>query len=260
MNTPRVRIALMCAGLAACTSESRPPVLRLGTTYTVEQSGALALLDSLAPPLVPSVIVGPSGQILRSAAAGDLDVVITHAPSLEERLLVIPGRAVLRCPFVASRFVIVGPPEDRAHVAAASNAADAFRRIARSGAEFVSRGDSSGTHVKELSIWKSAGINPDASWHVDAGVDQAATLRIAEERDAYALADLPTFGRLAGIHLRALFSADSALGNPYTLYVVRSGRAESTATAFARWVMTDWRRRLLATKSFGAVAGECAAP
>src|SRR6266850_2135902 len=80
----RGEAALICAALVACTSEARP--LRLGTTYTVEQSGALALLDSLHPPATVSVVIGPSGQILRSAAAGDLDVVITHAPSLEQRL------------------------------------------------------------------------------------------------------------------------------------------------------------------------------
>ncbi|MGH7608222.1 MAG: hypothetical protein ACREME_12885, partial [Gemmatimonadales bacterium] len=86
--------------------------MRLGTTHTVEQSGALALLDSSRPPLRLVTIVAPSGQILRAAAAGDLDVVVTHAPSLEHRVLVAPGRAALRCPFVASRFALVGPPAD----------------------------------------------------------------------------------------------------------------------------------------------------
>src|SRR5438309_1975451 len=111
---------LMCAALAACTTGERP--LRLGTTHTVEQSGALAVLDSLAHP-VPATVIGPSGQILAAAARGDLDVVITHAPSLERRLLVEPGHVLLACPFVASRFAIVGPPADPARVAAAPRAA-----------------------------------------------------------------------------------------------------------------------------------------
>jgi len=98
----------MCGALAACTRSERP--LRLGTTYTVEQSGALAVLDSLSKPAPVAEIVGPSGQILAAAARGDLDVVITHAPSLEQRLLVAPGHALLRCPSsrVASRSS--GPP------------------------------------------------------------------------------------------------------------------------------------------------------
>src|SRR6266702_2592064 len=133
----RERIALICAAVLACTSEARP--LRLGTTTTVEQSGALKILDSLHPPAVVAVVIGPSGQILRSAAAGDLDVVITHAPSLEQRLLIAPGRATLRCPFVASRFALVGPVTDPAKVAGAATAAEALRRIAGARAPCASR-------------------------------------------------------------------------------------------------------------------------
>jgi tungstate transport system substrate-binding protein len=263
----RGKVALICAALAACTSETRP--LRLGTTYTVEQSGALAVLDSLHPPAAVTVVVGPSGQILRSAAAGDLDVVITHAPSLERRLLVAAGHAAWRCPFVASRFAIVGPAADRAGVARAATAVDALRRIARAGAPFVSRGDSSGTHVKELALWERAGVSPRGGgrpWYVESGTDQAATLRLADERRAYALADLPTFTRLSGLELRVLFADDTALVNPYTLYVIRSPSSHPAAAAFGSWALGDWRARLLASRledgvaAFTPVAGGCAVP
>ena len=259
-------LGLASAGVLGCTAKTPP--LRLGTTYTVEQSGALALLDSLHPSVPLRVIVGASGQILRSAAAGDLDVVLTHAPSLEQRLLLTPGHAALRCPFVASRFAIVGPAAEPARVAAARTAAEAFQRIAAARAGFVSRGDSSGTHVKELSLWKAAGVSPGErdSWYVQAGVDQAATLRIADERGAYALADLPTFTRLQDLDLRVLFTADTALGNPYTLYVMRSPSAHPGAARFAAWALTDWRSRLLAlqlssgTAAFAPLPGGCTAP
>src|SRR5260370_7911324 len=102
--------ALICAGLAACTSAPTERPLRLGTTFTVQQSGALALLDSLTPPDSLATVIAASGQVLQAAARGDLGVAITHAPSLEERLLVIPGHAVRRCPFVTSRFAALGPP------------------------------------------------------------------------------------------------------------------------------------------------------
>src|SRR5438093_7059157 len=154
VSTLTVGAAVMCAGLLACSGGERP--LRLGTTYTVEQSGALAVLESLwtgPPPL--TTVVAPSGQILRAAANGDLDVVITHAPALEQRLLVGPGHALLSCPLAASRFAIVGPAADPARVATAATAAEAFRRIAGAGGPFVSRGDSSGTHVKELALWRA---------------------------------------------------------------------------------------------------------
>ncbi|HXM38430.1 MAG TPA: substrate-binding domain-containing protein [Gemmatimonadales bacterium] len=259
---------LLCAGSVACTGKPAEPPLRLGTTYTVEQSGALALLDSLKPSVPLRVVVGASGQILRSAAAGDLDVVLTHAPSLEQRLLLTPGHAALRCPFVASRFAIVGPAADPARVAAARTAAEAFQRIATARAAFVSRGDSSGTHVKELSLWKAAGLSPGErdSWYVQAGVDQAATLRIADERHAYALADLPTFTRLRDLDLQVLFAADTVLANPYTLYVMRSPSAHPAAARFAAWALTDWRARLLALRlsggaaAFAPLAGGCIAP
>ena len=253
---------LICAALAACTSESR--ALRLGTTTTVEQSGALAILDSLHPPAAVAVVIGPSGQILRSAAAGDLDVIITHAPSLEQRILVEPGHAALRCPLVASRFAIVGPAADPAKVAAAATAAEAMQRIAAVGAPFASRGDSSGTHVKELALWQSAGVSPRGrQWYLETGTDQGATLRLADERRAYALADLPTFAKLKGVELRVLFAADSALQNPYTLYVIRSPRPHPGAAAFGTWALTDWRARLLAlqlkdgTAAFVPLAGGC---
>jgi tungstate transport system substrate-binding protein len=267
----RHTLALALGGMlqAACTRGTQATPLRLGTTTTVEQSGALALLDSLHPTIAVRVVVGASGTIIRSAAAGDLDVVITHAPNLEQRLLIEPGHAALRCPFVASRFAIVGPPADPAQVSTAGSAADAFRRIANARASFISRADSSGTHLKELSLWNSAGVTADASrntWYVQGGGDQAATLRVADERAAYALADLPTFTRLTGIDLRVLFTADTALGNPYTLYVIRSASVDSAAMRFGTWAMADWRARLLALRlpdgaaAFAPLQGECAVP
>lgn len=251
----------MCGALVACARNERP--LRLGTTFTVEQSGVLAVLDSLPKPAPIAVIVGPSGQILASAARGDLDVVITHAPSLERRLLVAPGHALLQCPFIASRFAVVGPAADPARVAAARSAADAFRRIAAVGGPFVSRGDSSGTHVKERALWAEAGMTPPHSY-LESGADQATTLHLADERNAYALADLPTYAKLTDLRLRALFTADTVLSNPYTLFLVRVPDRHPAAAAFARWAMETARPRMLSlrladgTPAFSARAGECA--
>jgi tungstate transport system substrate-binding protein len=263
----RGKLALICAALVGCTSEARP--LRLGTTSTVEQSGAIAILDSLHPPAAVAIVIGPSGQTLRSAAAGDLDVIITHAPSLEERLLVAPGHAQLRCPFVASAFAIVGPPADPAKIAGATSAVDALKRIAGARATFVSRGDSSGTHVKELALWKDAGVSPSPRgkpWYLETGSDQAATVRLADERHGYALVDLPTFSRLKGVDLRVLVAGDTALRNPYTLYVIRSPSPHPAALSFATWAMDAWRARLLEMQldggmaAFQPLAGGCAPP
>ena len=254
----------MCAALAACTSA--PPPLRLGTTYTVQQSGALDVLDSLWQGARVVTVLGPSGQILQSAARGDFDVVITHAPSLEARILA--GHALLRCPFVASRFAVVGPAADPAGVAHAQQAAEAFARIAHARAPFISRGDSSGTHVKELAVWAAAGVRPQGEpWYVESGADQTTTLQLAGERGAYALADLPTFARLPDVGLKVLFTADTLLRNPYTLYVVRvpAPSLQPAARAFAAWAMSGWRDALLARRlpdgspAFDRRVGECAA-
>lgn len=255
------RGALICAGAAACTSE---PPLRLGTTYTVQQSGALALLDSLADsaPARFVVVVGPSGQILRSAAAGDLDVVLTHAPALERRWL--DGHWTTRCPFVESRFALVGPAADPAAIERATSVADAMRRIVASGAIFVSRGDSSGTHERELALWKTAGITPSPSeLYFEAAGDQASTLRLANNWGAYALADLPTLARQRDLGLSVLFRRDSLLANPYTLFTVRSDSTSPGAAPFAAWLMTAWRPRILAlrladsTPAFTPVSETC---
>lgn len=240
--------------------------MRFGTTYTVQQSGSLELLDALADSAPGGVrfitVVGPSGQMLRSAAAGDLDVVLTHAPALEQRLLA--GHWTTRCPFATSRFAVVGPQSDPALVAKATSAPDAFRRIQRSGAIFVSRGDSSGTHERELAIWRAAGITPEPSeLYFEAAGDQASTLRLADSWGGYALADLPTLTRQKDLRLSVLFRRDSLLANVYTLYTVRVDTVRAAAAAFSAWLMAAWRSRVLAlrladsTPAFDAPAEPC---
>jgi len=91
--------------------------------------------------------------------------------------------------------------------------------------------------VKELALWQAAGVTPAPSWYVESGADQATTLHLADERNAYALADLPTFAKLTDLRLHVLFASDTALTNPYTLYVVRRPDLHPAAQAFARWAM-----------------------
>src|SRR5690606_29381336 len=98
------------------------------------------------------------------------------------------------------------------------DAADALARIARQRARFVSRGDDSGTHRKELELWERAGIEPGGGWYTDAGQGMGNVLRIASERAAYALSDLGTFLSLRhALHSEPLFSNDPLLDNPYSI-------------------------------------------
>jgi len=124
-----------------------------------------------------------------------------------------------------------------------------MRRIAQRQVVFVSRGDSSGTHMKELALWQRAGIRPHGSpWYVESGSSQAATLTIADERRGYALADLPTLAHINDLRLHPLFTADPDLTNPYTLYVVRHNPGNPAARQFATWALTVWRERLTAQR------------
>lgn len=249
---------LLCA---ACAGGE--PKLRLGTTTTVQQSGMLAVAESLwtTPPL--AAVIAPSGQILRAAAAGDLEVVLTHAPALERRF-VASGAVLDYCPFVNSRFAVVGPATDPAGVGRAHTAAEAFRRIARDRALFVSRGDNSGTHEREMVAWRAAGIAPAARpWYIESGADQTTTLRLADERHAYALADLPTLATLPDLAVRPLFSADTILLNRYSLTLVRVPAPRPAARAFFAWALATWRARVLAIRlpdgrpAFERPAGGC---
>lgn len=238
----------MCLALAACARE-RP--LRLGATFTLEQSGALAGIDTLWEGRPFQVIIGASGQTLRSAAAGDLDIVITHAPGLEQSILVGPGLSARACPLFASRFGIVGPATDPASIRDLQSAVEAMRRIARVGTVFVSRGDSSGTHQKERQLWRLAGVDPDGElWHLESGGSQAANVRQAEHWSGYTLVDLPTWGAMhENIELQLLMAPfDTLLQNPYTLYLVKPPAgltAHPGAAALADWLTTAWRAHVL---------------
>jgi tungstate transport system substrate-binding protein len=266
--TSAVPVVVLIGGLgaAAChgpMNRARP--LRLGTTTTVQQSGMLAVAESLwkTPPL--ATVIGPSGQILRAASQGDLDVVLTHAPALEARFLA-GGATIERCPFVTSRFVVVGPAADPAGVRGSSDAVQAFRRIAVRGATFISRGDSSGTHEREVAVWRRAGLAPwlaGHDWYLESGTDQTTTLRLADERRAYALADLPTLARLRDLALQPVFAGDSMLVNRYAISLIRVTTPNSAASRFVQWALDTWRPRLLAirlpdgTPAFDAAPEAC---
>jgi len=114
------------------------------------------------------VIPVGTGKALKLAEGGDVDVTLVHAPELE-KLFVKRGFGVNRRYVMYNDFVIVGPPQDVAGIKGASDARGAFRRIAERTALFISRGDRSGTHTKELSLWKKAGVNPSLPWYLESG-------------------------------------------------------------------------------------------
>jgi tungstate transport system substrate-binding protein len=169
----------------------------LATTTSTRDAG---LLDSLLPVFeaktgyhVKVIAVG-SGQALEMGRRGDADVVLSHAPEAE-RTLSDSGYFARRRLVMHNEFLIVGPANDPAGLRGLSDALAAFKRLAQHQAPFVSRGDRSGTHQRELSLWKEGGIKPPApgGWYIESGQGMGATLQLASEKGAYTLSDRATY-------------------------------------------------------------------
>ena len=190
----------------------------LATTTSTQDSG---LLDSLVPTFerqchcrVKTIAVG-TGQSLALGARGDADVVLVHAPTLEKRYLA-QGLFVRRRLVMTNDFVLVGPADDPAGLRSATGLDDALRRIATTRSPFASRGDSSGTNILELNLWKSIAVAPAGDWYIEVGQGMGATLRIASEKGAYALTDRGTYLALPqGLALEVLFEGAPQLLNIY---------------------------------------------
>src|ERR1041384_7616738 len=195
----------------------------LSTTTSTQDSG---LLDVLVPLFekqtgysVKTVSVG-TGQALALAAKGDADVALVHAPSLEKKY-VTDGKLLNRRLVMYNDFVIIGPKDDPAKIRLAKGAAGALKAIEQAKASFVSRGDTSGTHVLEKALWKSAGVEPKGGWYIEAGQGIGATLNIANERNAYTITDRGTYLAYGKrVRLPILIEGDRALLNIYSVMEV----------------------------------------
>ncbi len=157
-----------------------------------------------------------SGQSLDLLKAGDVDMIMVHAPAAEEKA-VAAGWAGCRTLLGSNEFFIVGPAADPAGIAKAGSAADAYRDIAKAKARFFSRGDNSGTHKKELAIWKAAGITPSGDWYVVTKDFMTATLKRANDEGGYFMTDSSTWAaeQKNMPKLKVLFSGDKKLVNTY---------------------------------------------
>ena len=202
----------------------------LSTTTSTQDSGLLGVLVPLFEKQtgysVKTVSVG-TGQALALAAKGDADVALVHAPSLEKQY-VAEGKLLNRRLVMYNDFVIIGPKEDPAKVRSSKSASGALKAIEQAKVSFVSRGDNSGTHILEKSLWKAAGIEPKGSWYMEARQGMGATLGIANERNTYTVTDRGTYLALRNrvsplrnrVSLRILIEGDRALLNIYSVVEV----------------------------------------
>lgn len=237
-------ITAVALALLAASIYTRPggSALSISTTTSLYNTG---LLEYLAEEYkarqgdihVEIVAVG-TGEALKRAERGDACMVLVHAPSLERQYIekgVLEGGRIIAYNY----FVVVGPASDPAQVKGSASAAEAFKKIADAGARgealFLSRGDNSGTHVKELSIWKLAGLEPRGGWYRESGQGMAQTLIMASEMGAYTLSDIGTYlklraeGRIPGLDI--LYYNSSELLNIYSAYLVSSCQGEERRVA-----------------------------
>ena len=256
MRTKLVLLASIVFAIISSRGLAAEREILLATTTSVQDSG---LLDVLLPEFTKEtgvkvrVIAVGSGAALRMGADGNADVVLSHAPAVEEELLKTQV-FLARFPFMESYFLIAGPTEDPAKVRDATDAADAFRRIAAAKAPYVSRGDDSGTHKREQELWKAAGLDPKATWpgFVSTGAGMGQTLLVAGEKKAYSLTDLATFLAFQKrIGLERLTKATDDLRNVYSLLPVSPekfpGKIHAQETnEFVEWILRPTTARKIA--------------
>ena len=220
--------------------------LTLATTTSTEDSG---LLDYLLPDFereagvkVDVIAVG-TGQALTLGEDGNADVLLVHARAREEEFMEA-GHGVRREDVMYNDFIILGPEADPAGIEGLASASEAFEKIADTESAFISRGDESGTHTKELSIWKIAELEPVGEWYISAGQGMGEVLTMADEQQAYTLSDRATYlaRSKAGLDLVILVEGDQSLFNPYGVIAVNPEKnpdiQNDLANQFIDWIIS----------------------
>lgn len=232
--------------------------ITLATTTSTDNSG---LLRHLLPAYEKEtgnkvrVIAVGTGKALRMGRDGDVDLVLVHAPVAEQRF-VEGGFGVDRKPVMFNDFVLVGPAGDPAALKQAKSAADALERVAVSRIPFISRGDDSGTHKKELALWRASGVEPKGRWYREAGQGMGKVLQMAGELDAYSLTDRGTWLAFRDKSpLKVVFEGDPAMHNPYGIIAVNPRRHADTnydgAVSLIQWITSADGQELIGSFRIG---------
>jgi tungstate transport system substrate-binding protein len=242
---PLAAVVFAFAGWGQARDKAQTRTLTLATTTSTRDSGLLKVLVPMFKKetgIDVKVVAVGSGQALELGRRGDADVLLTHAPDAEKRFMA-EGYGERRRGVMHNDFVLVGPQTNPARIKGRTSITRAFDRIAQSESPFISRGDESGTHMKEKNIWKEAALDPAGNWYVRAGVGMAQALRIASEKRAYTLADRGTFlSQRDRLDLAIHSQGDPLLRNPYAVIVVSSakhpGVNHRAANRFAEFLLS----------------------
>ncbi len=251
-NPHRIVAGLLGIALGVVVSGCRPTqesgqkpsgTIRLATTTSTEASGLLAALlpafqKSHGLNEVQVLSVG-TGRALKLGENGDVDVVLVHARAAEDRF-VDEGHGVDRRDVMYNDFVLVGPPDDPAGISGTKSVTGAFRAIAEHQSLFISRGDDSGTHHREVGIWRGADVEPVGKFYVSAGQGMGAVLTMADEKRAYTLTDRGTYIFFRDrIDLPILYEGGPDLRNPYGVIAVNPDHHPEVNHAGAM-ILIDW--------------------
>lgn len=227
----------------------------LATTTSTQDSGLLEVIlpdfEAQTGIAVKVVAVG-TGKAMEMGKAGEADVLLVHARSQEDQFIT-DGYGVERFDVMYNDFVVLGPKEDPAKVktTAAADAAKAFAAIAAVPSTFVSRDDKSGTHTKELAIWKAANITPDGDWYLKTGTGMGETLTLTNEKLGYTLADRATYANMKDTmaNLEIVCEGDQILNNPYGVIAVSPSINDQInadgAQAFVTWIISPETQKLI---------------
>ena len=226
--------------------------IKLATTTSTDNSGLLAELlpaFNARHGIEVKVIAVGTGKAIKHGEAGDVDVILVHARAAEDRF-VAEGHGVGRRDVMYNDFVILGPQGDPAGIRGLADAAIALRKIAEGETSFLSRGDESGTHKKEMALWEAAGLEPSGAWYMPAGQGMGAVLTLADEKEGYTLTDRGTWLAYRGkLDLVLLVEGDPHLFNPYGVIAVNPVRhphvKREEAAVFIEWLTSAQGQELI---------------
>lgn len=279
MMTKRVFAVLILLTFLVAPAMAADKVLKMSTTTSTQSSG---LLDILLPEFTKDegikvkVIAKGTGAAIRDGMDGNVDIIFVHAKAREEKF-VSEGYGTQRFAVMHNDFVLIGPESDPAGIKGTDDASAALKKIAESGALFISRGDDSGTHTKEQALWKATGLELEkksqtivkkgkkkeitfsvpakgAKWYVSVGQGMGKTITYADERQAYTLADRGTYikykyGKTPAVELNVLCEGDTLLANPYGIIPVNPKKHAhvqiAMAEKFAKWITSVRGQKLI---------------
>lgn len=235
-----------CASPAATEAPAASENLILATTTSTDDSGLLVYLlpdfEAQFGVGVDVIAVG-TGQALTLGEDGNADVLLVHSRAREDEFMAA-GHGVRREDVMYNDFVILGPEADPVGIQGMTSAADAFKKIAEAQAKFISRGDDSGTHTKEKSVWSKAGVEPTGDWYISSGQGMGEVLTMSAEQQGYTLSDRATYlaRTKEGLDLVILVEGDAALFNPYGVIAVNPDKNPAIkadlANQFIEWIIS----------------------